>query len=325
MPNYTPILAKLKGLKRTKDGWQALCPAHEDHNASLSLRVADDDRLLLKCHAGCATEAIVAALGLEMSALFADAGNKSKPKQRIVQTYDYEDVDGKLIFQVVRFEPKGFRQRRPNPEISGEWIWDLKGVQPVPYRMPMLHHTPRDRHVWIVDGEKDVDQLVMDGLIATCNPGGCGKWRAAYNEVFRGRPVIIIPDNDPFDKTGLSPGLKHAADVAEQLRPVAQSVTILMLPGLPEKGDVSDYLDSHKVDELVELARKAEADDPPQAAPAPAQVPQPAASVPEEREDEIKREVSRRTLLMLETAEGMLHDTIKRFFENIKQMCEVKR
>ena len=65
------ILARLRGVTRTRDNeWKALCPAHDDHNPSLSVRFAEDGKILIKCHAGCPTEKVMAALGLTMADLF---------------------------------------------------------------------------------------------------------------------------------------------------------------------------------------------------------------------------------------------------------------
>ena len=36
--------------------------------------------------------------------------------RNVVKTYDYKDENGQLLFQVVRYEPKEFRQRRPAKE-----------------------------------------------------------------------------------------------------------------------------------------------------------------------------------------------------------------
>ncbi|MBI2834444.1 MAG: hypothetical protein HYX76_08460 [Acidobacteria bacterium] len=46
------------------------CPSHEDRRASLSVGRGDDGRVLLKCHAGCSAETMVAAAGLRMADLF---------------------------------------------------------------------------------------------------------------------------------------------------------------------------------------------------------------------------------------------------------------
>ena len=170
---------------------------------------------------------------------------------KIVATYDYKDANGKLLFQVVRFEPKTFRQRRPNG--SGGWSWKLDNVERVLYRLPELLAALPTTIVYVAEGEKDVDALHERCLIATTNPGGVGKWSADYNAYFRGRRVVILSDNDPqatnldgslrshADGRPMFPGQDHAADVATNLRGIAADVRVLMLPGLPSKGDVSDW------------------------------------------------------------------------------------
>src|SRR5262249_41442791 len=124
------ILSRLRGVRCNGNGWQALCPAHDDRNPSLSINVRDD-KILIHCHAGCSQEAVLAALGIEGRELSLSV---SDSERRIVTTYDYQDENGKLLFQVVRFDPKGFRQRRPDGR--GGWLWSLNGVRRVPYRLP---------------------------------------------------------------------------------------------------------------------------------------------------------------------------------------------
>jgi hypothetical protein len=162
-------------------------------------------------------------------------------------TYDYRDEQGNLLFQVVRFPGKRFAQRRRDG--NGEWIWNLRGVRRVLYRLPDLIVKP-DTAVFLVEGEKDADRLAMAGLTTTTNPGGAGKWRTDFAAMLRGRDVIILPDND-------EPGQKHAEQVARSLHRVATSVKIVALPDLPDKGDVSDWLDAgHAVDELLKLVEE---------------------------------------------------------------------
>ena len=157
---------------------------------------------------------------------------KGKHRGRVVTTYDYHDAAGKTIFQVCRMEPKSFRQRRPDG--AGDWIWDLKSVNPVPYHLPEIMAAAL---VYQVEGEKDADRLRTLGLVATCNPMGAGKWRKEYSPYFQGKVVVILPDNDLA-------GRVHAQDVARNLYGIATSVKVVELPGLPEKGDVSDWIDA---------------------------------------------------------------------------------
>lgn len=153
---------------------------------------------------------------------------------RNVATYDYLDEFGKLRFQVVRMEPKTFRQRRPDG--LGGWIWNMEGVDRIPYRLPDLINDDSDRPVYIVEGEKDADTLHELGLTATCNPGGAGKWSqvsAKARDVLAGREVIVVADADDV-------GRRHAADVAWSLEGVAARVRKCEPP--PPHKDATDMI-----------------------------------------------------------------------------------
>jgi putative DNA primase/helicase len=143
------VLQKLSSVQRNGRGYQARCPAHEDRNPSLSITAADG-KILLHCHAGCTTEAICKALGIELHDLFSEAGSAPRDS-RIVATYDYCDEAGNLLFQTVRYEPKDFRQRRPDGKCG--WISNLQGVRRVLFR---LNHIMDKQDVIVAEGEKDV-------------------------------------------------------------------------------------------------------------------------------------------------------------------------
>jgi putative DNA primase/helicase len=121
----------------------------------------------------------------------------------------------------------------------------------VPYHLPALLQA---KYIWIVEGEKDVDNLRKINLTATCNPFGAGKWTAELNQYFRTHQhITIIPDND-------DPGRKHAQQVAANLYGKVASIKMLELSGLPEKGDVSDWLVGRDPETAAEeLSRLADA------------------------------------------------------------------
>lgn len=263
-------LSRLSGVKRSSNGWTAKCPAHDDARNSLSVTESKDGdgEAVFFCHAGCSYKAIASALGIQSQ------GSNGKGQRRIVATYDYCDESGTLLYQSVRYEPKGFSQRRPDGK--GNWIWGLNAgeyaqhpdgdwrlvnhktpsnypkqkfarVRRVLYRWSELLEADPTTTVFIVEGEKDVDRLGALGVLATTNAGGAGKWRDEYNETLRGRPVVIPPDND-------DPGRGHSETVARSLCGIANSIKIVPLPGLPDKGDVSDWLDAGgTVEQLYEL------------------------------------------------------------------------
>jgi hypothetical protein len=174
---------------------------------------------------------------------------KSKPKPRKhVAAYDYHNADGELLYQVVRFDPKDFLQRRPAPE--GRWIWNLHGIDRVLYRLATLVAADPTEPVFVVEGEKDADRLAELGLVATCNSGGAGKWRQSDDSALTDRNVFVIADKD-------KPGRNHAVNVADSSMARASSVRILELPGEHVK-DVSDWIDAGGTkDELLRLSQNA--------------------------------------------------------------------
>ncbi len=170
------------------------------------------------------------------------------PKLKKITEYRYNGADGHEVFRVVRFEPKTFRQARV---VDGELSWSVKGVKPVPYHLPELLAAPEDALVFVVEGEKDVLSLEQHGMVATCNAAGAGKWTDAHAKHLKGRRVAVLPDNDDA-------GRKHAEQVRKTLRDIAAEVHVIELPGLPEKGDISDWLAAGgTADELLRLVAEA--------------------------------------------------------------------
>jgi putative DNA primase/helicase len=238
--------------RRVGDDWLARCPlavehAHGDAHPSLSISERDG-KILVHCQSRHAGEQSRVIDALKARGLWPADGATTRGGLRIVTIYPYRDESGSVLFEVVRYAPKDFRQRRPNGK--GDWIWNLSNARRVPYRLPELLAADKGQHVFIVEGEKDADALAALGLVATSNPGGAGKWRSEYNEPLRGRHLAILPDNDQA-------GENHAHSVARELLPVAASVRIVRLLGLPEKGDLSDWLAAGGThDSLLELVKQ---------------------------------------------------------------------
>jgi len=244
--HYERVFGLLSGVQSRAWGWHSLCPAHDDRKHSLSLKVADDGRLLVNCHAGCSYAEIKAALRLEDSAFFPPREGRRGSMGKIVATYDYKDAKGRLLYQVCRFEPKDFRPRRKarqGEQGKDGWVWNLERVQRVLYRLPEMLLEP-GKAVFIVEGEKTVDRLFDMGFLATTNAGGAGKWRDDYNSALKGRDLVIVPDLDPVDpKTKKKPGWEHAMQVAASVCKVAKSVRVLLYGDTAKKMDLDDWLD----------------------------------------------------------------------------------
>ncbi|MBF0344579.1 MAG: hypothetical protein HQL06_10160 [Nitrospirae bacterium] len=171
---------------------------------------------------------------------------KRKTKGTIIATFDYKDEDGQLLYQIVRYDPKSFAQRRPDSR--GGWQWGIAGVRRVLYRLPELSKTT---DVFIPEGEGCADILNELGLPATCNMMGAGKWEHEYNTYITGKQVFLLPDNDDT-------GRKDVVKKAKELLPVAASVEVIELAGLKEKGDIVDWVKERRTQDWTDEQIKAE-------------------------------------------------------------------
>lgn len=226
---HSPAKALSDALKGSGSGgkYMARCPAHDDRTASLSIGEGKDGQLLLNCLAGC--EYATVREMLEQGGHLPQAKIRAEPQA----IYTYVDEFDKPLLEVVRRPGKQFHQRLPGG-VKGP----VKGVRVVPYRLPeALETIAMARPVFIVEGEKDADDLAKLGIAATCNAGGTGMgWRREHSRCLQGADAIVIPDNDES-------GRAHAEKVAKSLTEAgAVRVRVLALPGLKEKGDVSDWL-----------------------------------------------------------------------------------
>src|SRR5260221_9360587 len=156
--------------------------------------------------------------------------------------FPYHAADGALLYHMVRYDPPASRRTErkrflPYQPVGQDWAMDLEGVTRILYRLPELLAAPTSRPVFIVEGEKKVDALRKLGLVATCSPGGAGKWHLVPDAAERlgGRMAIILPDHD-------EPGGRHAEQVAASLEGAAKNVRVLELLGLAEGEDVVDWL-----------------------------------------------------------------------------------
>jgi len=222
--------------KKEGKNWIALCPFHPDQNRP-NLYI-DEEKGTYHCFA-CNKK------GFLYNPNYRKSGDRYN--KRIVATYDYKDEQGNLLYQVVRFYPKSFSQRRPDG--NNGWIWNLKGISPLLYRLPELIQSTNP--VLIVEGEKDVDNLMKWGLTATTSPMGTGKWKASYNKYLKDKEVILMPDHD-------QPGYQHCQQIGQSLQGIAGKIKWLELPDLEEKEDISDWIEKGDTEEkLLQLIKQA--------------------------------------------------------------------
>jgi putative DNA primase/helicase len=247
------VLSRLKHVERTPSGYAARCPAHSDSRPSLSISEGRNGGVVIHCFAGCSIDSIVAALHLELRDLAPDS--QASPRVpgssngfNIVKAYDYLNLDGSLRFQVVRLDPKDFRQRVPDGRTG--WSWSMKGVERILYNLPRIKAAiAEDRIVFVVEGEKDADTLTEIGFVATTNPGGAKKWNADYSQTLLRANVVIIPDNDKA-------GSGHLDVVAPSLHQAARELRVVRVPA-PHK-DVTDWISAGgTADDLKALVKAA--------------------------------------------------------------------
>lgn len=271
------LLSKLPSAKKAGSGWAARCPAHEDRKASLSVSAGEDGTALVKCHAGCDTSVVLAAVELTMSDLFPTRSNPTpsfngkahKPSGKTFPTankavaelerqhgkrsalWTYHDIRGQSVGVVVRWDRPEGKDIRPVARHGDGWrIAAMPDPRPL-YGLPELASAQR---VVVVEGEKAADAAQAIGFTATTSAGGSGAPNKTDWRPLARKEVWILPDND-------ASGRKYADTVAATLAKLtpAPVVRIVVLPDLPDSGDLVDWIDAHgDAAEPEELRRQIE-------------------------------------------------------------------
>ena len=229
--NAAEIARHIRG-RKSGASWLARCPAHDDQNPSLSLRDMDG-RVLVHCYAGCDQRMVIEAL------IARGLWPEREPHRarRIVAAYNYDNEAGELLYQVIRTEPKGFFQRRPDGH--GGWI-NKRSERQVLYH---LREVLEAAIVFVCEGEKDVETLRDQGFVATTNAGGANApWLPQYTDALRGREIILIPDCDRA-------GRERVARIARALVGKVLRLVILELEGAK---DITEWFErGHSECELI--------------------------------------------------------------------------
>ena len=255
------ILSRLDVKNGSGGQYMARCPCHNDRQASLSVGIGNDGRVLMHCFAGCDTADVMAELGLTMRDLFVDLKPGDvfpvydKPADKTAAHFEAEYIyPGGRLKKVKMRKPDGGKFAYWMRRDGSQWVKGRNGMEPGLYTT----ESPLSDDVYIVEGEKDVDTVKALGAAAASLPDGAkSKWRPEYGEDLKGRRIVIIQDND-------APGKEFAQRVAGELHGIAKSVKVLDLSkawtNIPEHGDVSDMVASVGEDKaagmLVDLERE---------------------------------------------------------------------
>jgi putative DNA primase/helicase len=153
----------------------------------------------------------------------------------VVERIEYQKADGSFVMKDGK-KRKEFRQKRPDPDNPGKWIWNVNGAPIVPYQLPRVLKAIADRQcIAITEGERCANLLWEIDIPATTNAGGSCKWKPELNSFFVGADLVLIPDNDEA-------GYKHVQHVGAALNGIASRIRVLVLPNVPLKGDVADWM-----------------------------------------------------------------------------------
>lgn len=263
--DFKALLEQRGPVVRDGGDWRGRCPAHSDdgQRGDLTFRQSDG-KIVLHCWGGCSAQAVVTALGLQWSDLFSENGHSKapaapRPKKvypaihqavdaigarlggSYVADWTYHDAGGEEVLYVVRFDGcktlDGKKSYRPVHPVPGGFVeGDPQGPLPL-YRLPKLL-ADTSSLVFVLEGEKAVDAGISIGLLCTTSAHGSSSPRRTDWTPLAGRECIILPDHD-------SAGEGYADTVAQilsGLNPPA-TVKIVRLPGLPEAGDLYDYIE----------------------------------------------------------------------------------
>lgn len=257
---YEEILSHFQVKKYGNGKAQALCPAHPDKEASLTITQGNDGKTLLKCHAGCSSESVVLAAGLKMADLFSKnrlseerwrTFIESREKRKIEAVYNYVSINGEYAYTKIRLEGKKMLFGMLK---DGRFEYGLKGRNKKEFNAifgsvsRIKEAIERNEPIFIPEGEKDVNTLIKKGYAAfSC--GGANDWNKNISELCNGAEVIILADND-------DPGKKLAATIEKDLKGISKSVKIIVpMPDTP-KADITDYFEAgHTVEEFEYLIR----------------------------------------------------------------------
>jgi len=277
------LLEKLPNAQQSGNGWSARCPSHEDHRPSLSIAEGNDGRALVKCHAGCSVDAICDAVGLHVAELMAEDAVSSgtirrRSEIRRVSTapktgktyatakaaivtlerkhgdrsaiWTYHDAEGNPVGVIVRWDKPGGKDIRPVARRGNRWIVGGMPEQRPLYRLPELASADR---VFIAEGEKAADAARAIGLTATTSAHGSQSPDKSDWSPLAGKECVILPDRD-------IPGRKYAESVAALLAGLTRPpiIKVVELPGLPDGGDMADWVESRASADMSDLRQQVE-------------------------------------------------------------------
>ncbi len=263
------VLSRLHKVKRSGSGYSALCPAHDDSRASLSVDVGDDGRILVHCHAGCSQQDVASAMGLNLAQLFCEDSDAALPDKRprpkargwksleaaatglaeflegsVTSIHPYPLVDGTTSFAVIRFQTDEGKTYRPVHLAQGRW---RTGDPPGQLPLFGLNHLQAADEILVVEGERCAELARELGIIATTSAHGAESALKSDWTPIASKRVVIWADAD-------APGEGYARDVVATLRVANPQIEIrsIRIPGLADGEDIVDWRDDLRASGVAE-------------------------------------------------------------------------
>lgn len=252
------VIPALTGGALTRRGREvvARCPFHQDTHPSLRVNVEKQQWRCDVCDVGgdvfgfverCRHESFAEALIWLAHRAGVSNGNglgassPARHPQKAEREHIYVDERREPVRKVVigGRRPDGDKivwQERPDGR--GGWVKGTEGQRRVLYRLADLLGKPA---VVVAEGEKDVDRLWAIGIPATCNLGGAGNWNDSDTVQLKQAGVERVRITGDHDDAGR----RHNTVVARSCTAHGIDARPVLLPGVPDKGDVSDFVDAH--------------------------------------------------------------------------------
>lgn len=254
----------------SRGGWvKVACPAHDDHNPSLSILRKEGGQAYIECRSGCDMDIVHQRLkdGSKDHSTIKDLPKMSKvthnsqgyasPEAAMKaflkgynhntefklsdkpdHIHEYRSKHGHAASFVYRWNlPDGGKTFGQVTKKEKAWHIGAMERPKLLYNLDKIEQSPPKRSVYIFEGELCCDRAVKLGLLSTTSSQGSGSFDATDWGPLSGRTVYIFPDND-------APGAKYASgvlDILEKLTPPAK-VKVIELPGLDKGGDLVDWV-----------------------------------------------------------------------------------
>lgn len=256
------VLSKLKVIRLVNGVYHCICPCHNDKNPSLHISLGDI-KVILDCKSGCKYNDILEKIGMKPEQLYYDYYDKENQQNKrmsrkqygyeknCIDKYPYYRIDNGMFTHLkYRMPPKNFFQGYDN---NGEWVGTLKDIDThlsvfCNVSIEKLKQTAKqENRLFYAEGEKDTKNFGKYGLVGfTC--GSQGDWNSR-KEVFKyikDALLVIFSDNDEA-------GRNSSNSIKAYYEQIGGRAVVIVPPNVGDKGDISDYIQTHTKEELYKL------------------------------------------------------------------------